>query len=315
MRNLGIGWQQAVAIAAGMILLFVGVVAGSATGALFRADGADPLLMGQVNTSRQSSTELSTSTTSGAALEISQNGTGTGLRASSVRGIGGIFSADRAGRYALLAQNTADGLGSGAAIRAEGGANTGVQAGSAHGTGLYAQGESSAIVADGATALLGDLTVKGACDSCGLTLIAVNVSQAVIRPGTALALAGVTTDDAGDLIITVTAAENGDRVIGIALAAVVSETLRPAANEKALIYVTADARDTVPDGTLRIQLSGVVAAARATITGGQTQPGDLLMAGETPGVLVKATPADAAATYAYALGPIDGGTVAILIIP
>lgn len=166
-------------VAIGLALLVSGVVTGAAGG---------NFILGQANSAGTSNTSLTTSST-GNALLVTQNGTGTAIRGStgSGAGIAGFFTSGsgsgvsgvvaNANSYGLYAANDSASNGSGAAMRVNGKANngivvtsdgdaavvaqtdsgTGLQVTSANGSGILATGTGFAvgIQADGSDALFG----------------------------------------------------------------------------------------------------------------------------------------------------------------
>ena len=88
------------------------------------AAAGSPLILGQTNYAGSSATRLN-ATSSGGAFWMTQNGSGSGVRGESWNGTGGVFLTHHPDRQGLLAQQLGA-FGSGAALRAEGGANTGV---------------------------------------------------------------------------------------------------------------------------------------------------------------------------------------------
>lgn len=124
----------------------VGGLAGSVAAALGRpvethAAAGDALRIGQANYGGSAGTRLS-ATSSGGAFWVTQNGFGSGVRGDSADGHGGVFTTQNVNRYGVLAQGTA-GSGLGAAVRAEGGVNIGVDADGAWG--VNARGSSVAV--------------------------------------------------------------------------------------------------------------------------------------------------------------------------
>ena len=109
----------------------LGGVAASALGRPVETNAAvgDPLILGQINYAGNSATRLN-ATSSGGAFWMTQNGSGSGVRGESWNGTGGVFVTHHANRQGLLAQQLGA-AGTGAALRADGGANTGVSASSA----------------------------------------------------------------------------------------------------------------------------------------------------------------------------------------
>ena len=109
----------------------LGGLAGSVATALGRpaethAAAGSPLILGQTNYAGSSATRLN-ATSSGGAFWMTQNGSGSGVRGESWNGTGGVFLTHHANRQGLLAQQLGA-AGSGAALRAEGGANLALHA-------------------------------------------------------------------------------------------------------------------------------------------------------------------------------------------
>jgi len=140
MRNL-VGRARVAGVAgATLVVLSVGVVAGAAGG---------NFILGAANSAGTSNSSLTTSST-GTALLVTQNGTGTALRGSATGAdsIAGFFtSANGPGisgvtankdKYAVYAGSNASEGGSGAALRASGGQNIGAVVTSANATAVVA---------------------------------------------------------------------------------------------------------------------------------------------------------------------------------
>jgi hypothetical protein len=307
------GKQLSILIAAGMLLLFVGVVAGSFTGTLLRGNEAAPLLVGVENRVGHDVTTLSTNSTSGSALTVVQSGTGTAIRGESARGTGGIFVANDQDRAGLLAQNNAGSRGTGAALTADGNRNTGIHATSDNGVGIWSEGQQAALYADGAVVINGDLSVTGGCVGCALSILALNDSGSVLRAGNAVTITGATRDSQGTLLVAVAPARQGDRIVGIVDVPVNLATTK-VGDESIARYVPSDG-DVPPNGTLRLQTSGVVVAVRAEASAGQTIAGDSLTAGSVPGLVARLEVTAAGNSFGYALGPIQDGLVAVLLAP
>ena len=308
------GKQLAVMTATGMVLLFLGVVAGSITGTILRGIAASPLLVGESNQAKQRITTLSANSQTGSALYVEQAGSGTGVKGESARGTGGIFVADDRDRSGLLALNNAGSQGAGAALTADGNRNLGIHAVSGSGVGLWTEGKAAALYASGAVAIDGDLAVTGGCLGCSTAVLALNDSSSVLRPGNAVTITGASRDSAGTLLVTVAPAQEDDRVIGLVDVAVRSATL--SVGDRSMKTYAAIDGDVPPNGTLRIVMSGIVEHARASLTGGQTSAGDSVSAGAVPGSLVRVDPASAfGVSIGYALGAIHDGLVAVLIAP
>ena len=117
-------------VAIGLTLLLSGVVAGAAGG---------NFILGQANSAGTSNTSLTTSST-GNALLVTQNGTGTAIRGStgSGAGIAGFFTSGNGSgvsgvvanenKYGVYAANDSASSGTGAALRVQGNVNRGVVA-------------------------------------------------------------------------------------------------------------------------------------------------------------------------------------------
>jgi len=128
-------------VAIGLTLLLSGVVAGAAGG---------NFILGQANSAGTSNTSLTTSST-GNALLVTQNGTGTAIRGStgSGTGIAGFFTSGNgsgvsgvvanANNYGVYAANDAATNGTGAAMRVNGKSNTGINVTSDGDTAIQAQ--------------------------------------------------------------------------------------------------------------------------------------------------------------------------------
>jgi hypothetical protein len=97
--------------------------------AAVEAAAGDSLKLGQQNYAGTAATRLST-TSSGGAFWLIQNGSGSGIRADSTSGHGGVLTSAHTDRYGVYAQQTAA-AGTGAAVRADGGQNIGLSATSA----------------------------------------------------------------------------------------------------------------------------------------------------------------------------------------
>lgn len=85
----------------------------------------DPVRMGRTNMAAGTNTILQTNST-GQAFKVLQKGSGSALRGESNAGNGGYLLAKQGSKFGLLAKNGATVNGGGAAIKAEGGANKGV---------------------------------------------------------------------------------------------------------------------------------------------------------------------------------------------
>jgi hypothetical protein len=101
--------------------------------ALLRPDGAaaavgDPVRAGMTTSAGGKSTALKNSSSTRHTLVLLQDGSSTALRAVSKLGHGARFVAQHQNRNGLYASNSANSPGSGAAIRAAGGQNTGLKA-------------------------------------------------------------------------------------------------------------------------------------------------------------------------------------------
>jgi hypothetical protein len=110
----------------------LGGVAGAFATALGRpgstdAAAGDALKLGQTNYAGSAATRLNT-TSSGGAFWMTQNGSGSGVRGDSPGGHGGVFTTQHVDRYGVYAQQNATTGGTGAAVRAVGGSNVGVDA-------------------------------------------------------------------------------------------------------------------------------------------------------------------------------------------
>jgi hypothetical protein len=107
------------------------------------AAAGDSLKIGQTNYAGGSATRLS-ATSSGGVFWMTQNGFGSGVRGDSVSGNGGVFTSAHQDRYGLLAQLTSGSLGSGSAVRAEGGVNEGVYGTSSGRSGIHGYSDTGA---------------------------------------------------------------------------------------------------------------------------------------------------------------------------
>jgi hypothetical protein len=110
----------------------LGGLAGAVAAAFGRpgsADAAagDALKLGETNYAGSAATRLNT-TSSGGAFWMTQNGSGSGVRGDSPGGHGGVFTTQHVDRYGVYAQQNATTRGTGAAVRAVGGSNVGVDA-------------------------------------------------------------------------------------------------------------------------------------------------------------------------------------------
>lgn len=92
-----------------------------------RAAAGDPIVMGQNNLAGGKNTQLTTST-SGRAFEVIQNGSGAAIRGKGLSGNGGNFVTAAWDKFAFMAQHDGTGTGSGGAISARGKHNHGVVA-------------------------------------------------------------------------------------------------------------------------------------------------------------------------------------------
>jgi hypothetical protein len=110
--------------------------------------------MGRTNRAGGTDTLLQTST-SGSAYRVVQAGAGVALHGESAAGHGGLLATAKPGKHGLLARNTSATPGAGAAVRAEGGTNTAVQARTS-GASRYAVDGRNAAVAGGAIGIYGE---------------------------------------------------------------------------------------------------------------------------------------------------------------
>jgi hypothetical protein len=139
-------------------------------------------------------------------------------------------------------------------------------------------------------------------------VLGVNSSDADLAQGDAVKAVGVTTDDAGNILVSVAPAVAGDTVFGVVSAAVEPEQ---SGTSDAPRSTYKDAGTTVSaGGSLRIITGGIVTFAAADASGGAIAIGDELTASTSAGNLTKAA-ADASpsATVGIALGTLADGRV------
>ncbi len=340
-------------IAATLSLVIVGGVAGAAGSAL---------ILGQVNSAGTSNTTLNTSST-GTAFLVGQSGTGTALRGVANNGIAGFFtSSNGAGVSGVVANSSSFGVyaandsateGTGAALRANGQLNYGINAtsnerdaivatatdctgflcgasgidasgvglaGGVQGTGfLGVFGIDSTGTGDGFgfftndDALIGgDLTVNGTCTGCTLALTALNGGSTDLNQGDAVTAAGVTTDDAGNLLVTVAPAVAGDQVFGIVAGGMT--VLDQSNGEIAVLTYKESGTSAAAGSPVKVITAGIVAFATADETAGAIAAGDPLVASSSTGSLAKASDeAEASLTFGTALGTLQDGRVVVYI--
>ena len=92
-----------------------------------RAAAGDPIVLGQNNFAGGKNTQLTTST-SGRAFEVIQNGSGAAIRGKGLAGNGGNFVTAAWNKFAFMAQHDGTGTGSGGAVSARGKLNHGLVA-------------------------------------------------------------------------------------------------------------------------------------------------------------------------------------------
>lgn len=107
------------------------------------AAAGDAVRMGRTNKAAGTNTVLQTKT-SGSAYRVQQAGAGVAVEGTSAAGHGALLSTGKSGKYGVLARNTAATSGSGAALRADGGHNTAVQARTANAAARAVDGRNSA---------------------------------------------------------------------------------------------------------------------------------------------------------------------------
>lgn len=186
-------------VAVGLALLVSGVVAGAAGG---------NFILGQANSAGTSNTSLTTSST-GTALLVTQNGSGTAIRGStgSGSGIAGFFTSGsgsgvsgvvaNANSYGVYAANDSATTGTGAALRVAGKENYGL---------LATSSERNAIVgtASGCTGFL--------CGANGVSGTGYGFAAGVFGDGTG-SIAGLYAN--GGLAASVYATQSGDDILAI----------------------------------------------------------------------------------------------------
>ena len=268
-------------------LAALGIIGAILLGASAAVVALEPrLILGQANNARLANTSLQTAS-AGEALSVIQNGTnGVAVRGAATRagGVGGAFlGASGTGidgrtrapeRFGIYATNEAATTGTGAAIRADGRANTAIVATS---TGA------AAIVADGATVIDGSLSVTGGCIGCATMVVGRNVSDVGLRQGDALALDGVDAAEDGSTLLLVRPARPGERVIGVADRLVTLDA-RPAGGAEIQGVWRVGGTEIEAGAIARMVTDGVLTIERSL---GATS-GDRLIVGQRPGELVAA---------------------------
>jgi len=109
----------------------------------------DNLKAGSVITAAGQSSGVTNNSSSNPTWVVTQNGTGTAVRAVANAGTASRFTTTAAGKYAVVATNSATSPGIGAAIQANGNVNVGLQAGSDESDAIVAVGFYSGINAEG----------------------------------------------------------------------------------------------------------------------------------------------------------------------
>lgn len=302
-------WTRVALVAVGAILLFAGVVAGSAAGTLM---GPAIVEVGSENNGGPAVTEFRGNGET--VLRVSQGGSGTAIRAVSNSGAGVFTEARHRDRTGLFARNLAGSGGSGSALRAEGGANVGIRAGSDESAGIWTEGPDVALYASGNTLVTGDAYVAGTCTGCTLAVIVVNASDRQLAHGEAVTLAGLT-GSRSQAMMTVVPAAADDPVIGIVQAAMVEER-GPIGGDANAAYFRAIAGPIAPGGLARVITFGAAMAALVDDSGGEIQVGDRLGPSVTPGTLARLAPNGTSSAFAgYALTGAEDGVVALFVSP
>ena len=156
----------------------------------------------------------------------------------------------------------------------------------------------------------GDLEVLGTCTGCTAATLGVNGSEAALAQGDAVTATGVTTDDEGNILVTVERAKKGDTVFGVVSAAVVPAKSGTAEAPRSIYKDSGTS--VAPGGSLRIITGGIVTFAAADASGGAIAVGDALAA-SSDGKLAKAADAAAEVTFGTALGTLENGRVVVYI--
>lgn len=308
--------RLAALIVTGMALLLAGVVAGAAIGTLIRSQSVrgTPVLVGESNAAADTTTQL-VAGGKDQAVVINQHGTGLALNAVSDNGPGARFETKQADRNGVLARNTSEQSGSGAALMATGGQNTAVHATSSDGIGVWAESSSIAIYGQGQTVIEGDVSIRGACVECLVAAIAVNASDQPLQAGQAVTVIGVTTDDAGQLLLKVTLATAGDPIIGIVDTAA-RQVRQRIHGGTAVTYYASSSAFIGKEALLLVVTGGIVQHAQADPASGPISAGDMLIAGDTPGSLSKMPPnGPSNGAVGYALGQAENGYVPVWVSP
>jgi hypothetical protein len=212
----------------------IGALAASVIGGASRVEAAsgDPLTLGSSNSAGTANTSLTTSS-SGTALLVTQNGSGTALRGSAVGpgSIAGFFTAQNGtgvsgvtgnpNSYGVFAQNNGA-AGTGGALRASGGNSHGVVGSSANVNTYGVLGINTAVNGDGVagsagaggTGVIGFSTggngVYGSSDTFGVRGNTTGGTAVKGEATTGIGVYGVSTDDIGVL----GASTNGQGVYG-----------------------------------------------------------------------------------------------------
>ena len=317
MPNISAKTRLAVLIVSGMMVLMAGVVAGSAVGTLIRPQpsagpGSDPLLLGKQNHSGTSRTRLF-GDTDGAALWVTQNGSGAAIRGDNRLGRAAVFVSGHRSAEGVLAQNEALVVGDGAAVRAEGNKNAGLRA-TSDSVAIAAVGQGLALYADGSTVVTGDLSIQGDCTGCVTAALAINRSTVALERGDAVTVTGSTTDADGAVILEVKRADLANPGLGV-MSSAVEQASVPLGIDSSVTTYAPKGGPALAGQMLRVAVGGIIDYAKVDASGGDIQVGMSLEPSATAGVLTAAPIDSVGLSIGYALSPIANGYVTVLLSP
>lgn len=341
-------------LAAALALIVTGVVAGAA---------GQALILGQANSAGFSNTSVTTNTNSGSAFQVTQQGTGTAVRGVAGIGIAGFFTSSNGSgvsgvvanqnNYGVYAANDSATEGNGAALRANGQENYGINAtsnertavvatangctgflcgapgvdgtgaglaGGVHGTGfLGVFGEDSTGTGDGFGLFTNDDALVGGDLTVNGTCTGCTLAVTAVN-GSADALG------LGDAVTAtgVTADGAGNLLVTVAPAAAGDQVFGIVAggfevvdesNGDVQVFAYKASGPSAPAGSpLKVITGGIVAFAAADASGGAIAAGDPLVASSSVGSLAKAGPETASLlAFGTALGTLDDGRVVVYI--
>jgi hypothetical protein len=204
------------------------------------------------------------------------------------------------------------GYGFGSGVVGTGGA-VGVTGSGGTAIGLWGDGDTWALHAQGDVNITGDLNVGGTCTGCTVSTLAVNGDGAALKAGDAVTITGFTTDAHGNVMLTVAKAKGGDTVVGIVDAGLAWQETRTDSGTSS--GYAASGTSAAPGGAVRVVTSGIALLAAADTSGGAIAAGDSLVASTSAGKLAKGGGASAGKSLGYALGSLSDGVVAVWISP